>query len=82
MGDKNQEIQKIVEKIPDILHKGDAADLESPLNPKLLLPKNLSYWTYMGSLTTPPCTECVVWVVFANPIEISHHQVSIKEELT
>ena len=40
-----------------------------------LLPKNTSdYWTYPGSLTTPPCSECVQWVLFKDPIELSADQ--------
>ncbi|XP_063699331.1 putative carbonic anhydrase 3 [Culicoides brevitarsis] len=32
------------------------------------------YYTYNGSLTTPPCSEVVTWIDFANPILLSHNQ--------
>jgi carbonic anhydrase len=40
-----------------------------------LLPKSLTYYTYMGSLTTPPCTENVTWIVLKEPIMLSQQQV-------
>jgi len=40
-----------------------------------LLPKNLAYFTYMGSLTTPPCSESVTWVVLKEPVMLSKQQV-------
>jgi carbonic anhydrase len=42
-----------------------------------LLPKTLQYYTYMGSLTTPPCSEGVLWIVMKEPIEISSDQITI-----
>ena len=35
-----------------------------------LLPDDLSYWFYEGSLTTPPCTESVAWFVLRNRITV------------
>uniref|UniRef100_A0A336KUN5 carbonic anhydrase n=1 Tax=Culicoides sonorensis TaxID=179676 RepID=A0A336KUN5_CULSO len=32
------------------------------------------YYTYNGSLTTPPCSEIVTWIDFAHPIYLSHNQ--------
>ena len=46
-----------------------------------LLPKSLQYYTYMGSLTTPPCSEGVLWIVMKEPIEISIEQIGIFSRL-
>jgi carbonic anhydrase len=46
------------------------------VNPTGLLPRDTSYYTYMGSLTAPPCTEGVNWFVLKTPIDISAEQVS------
>lgn len=42
-----------------------------------LLPEKREYYTYMGSLTTPPCTEDVLWMVMKNPVPVSLQQVGI-----
>jgi carbonic anhydrase len=39
-----------------------------------LLPADRGYWTYMGSLTTPPCTEGVRWFVFEQEMSLSRGQ--------
>ena len=44
-------------------------------NPAALLPENRSYFRYLGSLTTPPCTQKVIWSVFRSPVEMSTGQV-------
>jgi carbonic anhydrase len=42
-----------------------------------LLPVDRGYWTYMGSLTTPPCTEGVRWFVFEQELSLSRDQLRI-----
>lgn len=52
-----------------------------PISLAQLLPPeaNLtSFYRYKGSLTTPGCTESVVWTLFENPIPLSAAQVSAK----
>ncbi len=41
-----------------------------------LLPANKSYYTYTGSLTTPPCTEGVKWMVLTHPVTVSAAQIA------
>ena len=42
-----------------------------------LLPKNTDvFYSYKGSLTTPPCNEVVTWIIFSMPVPISFSQVS------
>jgi carbonic anhydrase len=50
---------------------------EDVIDLNTLLPENRGYWTYMGSLTTPPCSEGVLWMVLKQPVQLSPEQVSI-----
>jgi carbonic anhydrase len=43
----------------------------------VLLPADRRYYTYMGSLTTPPCSEGVQWVVMRHPVAVSQEQLDI-----
>lgn len=52
-----------------------------PIDVGQLLPENRSYWTYMGSLTTPPCTEGVLWMVLKQPLQVSAEQIAIFSRL-
>ncbi len=45
-------------------------------NASALLPQSKQYWTFMGSLTTPPCTEGVRWIVLKEPIRFSAKQIA------
>jgi len=46
-----------------------------------LLPQDRRYVTYMGSLTTPPCTEGVLWMVLKTPVSVSPQQIAIFSRL-
>lgn len=43
---------------------------QTGINPRFLLPNDHSYYSYVGSLTEPPCTEGVEWFVLAKPLEV------------
>jgi carbonic anhydrase len=46
-----------------------------------LLPSDHTYYTFTGSLTTPPCTEGVRWLVLKNPSFVSENEVARFGEL-
>lgn len=46
-----------------------------------LLPTSRNYYTYMGSLTTPPCSEGVLWLVMKQPVQVSQEQINIFSRL-
>ena len=53
----------------------EASKLATTVEISDLLPTNQSTYRYFGSLTTPPCSELVRWVVFQEPIEVSNAQI-------
>ena len=53
---------------------GQSEKITDMVNPGGLIPRDRGYWTYTGSLTTPPCTEGVQWFVFEQSISISRSQ--------
>lgn len=51
------------------------------INASALLPTNLGYYTFQGSLTTPPCTENVTWFVLEQPVTITATEIQQFETL-
>jgi carbonic anhydrase len=45
------------------------------------LPADRRYFTFMGSMTTPPCSEGVLWVVLQQPLSVSAAQIDIFSRL-
>lgn len=72
-------IQTIWNHMP--LEKGQETQPSVVINLNQLLPENRAYYTYMGSLTTPPCTEDVLWMVFKQPLTVSPEQIAIFSRL-
>ncbi|BBL71426.1 carbonic anhydrase [Methylogaea oryzae] len=73
-GQFNQEFQKILDLAPS--RTGATVNTPLPLQPAELLPKNTRhFYTYAGSLTTPPCTEGTQWFVLRETIQASQKQI-------
>ena len=79
-GAENPLIQHVLNNLP-LERGGELAPPGQRLDIEKLLPTDRRYYTFMGSLTTPPCTEDVQWLVFKQPLAISPEQLSIFERL-
>lgn len=53
---------------------GNKVAFDSPLDARKLLPTKLNYYRFSGSLTTPPCSEGVRWLVLKHPMTVSQAQ--------
>ena len=53
---------------------GASTSIQDPFNPLGLLPTGRSYWSYLGSITVPPCTEPVHWLFMQTPTELAQDQ--------
>lgn len=54
--------------------KGEPQPTDLTVNAADLLPETQTYFTYSGSLTTPPCSEGVRWLLMTTPVMISAEQ--------
>ena len=68
-------VQAVWNNLP--LEQGDEVAAKGQIDLSGLLPSDRRYYTYMGSLTTPPCSEGVLWMVMKTPVPISPEQLSI-----
>jgi len=68
-------VQTVWNNLP--LEKGEELAARATIDLNALLPSERSYFTYMGSLTTPPCSEGVLWMVLKQPVQVSPEQVGI-----
>ena len=79
-GVANALIDKVWTYMP--LDAGDRVQMPlGLLNMNELLPKDQRYYQFMGSLTTPPCTEGVLWMVLKEPSPISREQIKLFTQL-
>ncbi|RFP11967.1 MULTISPECIES: carbonic anhydrase [unclassified Duganella] len=72
-------IQTVWNNLP--LEKLETLAPSTVLDPMDLLPARRDYFTFMGSLTTPPCSEGVLWLVMKEPVQASPAQMALFSRL-
>lgn len=75
IGREKGEFQLFLDALDKIKTKGKEAPFNN-FNPSCLFPACRDYWTYHGSFTTPPCEECIVWLLLKEPITVSSDQIA------
>ncbi|CAL8313411.1 unnamed protein product [Merluccius merluccius] len=75
IGAENAQLQKVLDAFDAIKTKGNQTTFTN-FDPTVLLPGCLDYWTYDGSLTTPPLLESVTWIVCKEAISVSPAQMA------
>jgi len=78
-GKENATLKPVFTGLP--AHAGDQHPVDGTFDAGALLPTQHAYYAYMGSLTTPPCSEGVHWQVMTQPVEISKAQLSAFRKL-
>jgi carbonic anhydrase len=79
-GTKSKVVESLESYLP--LNVGKEKEIQKAFDLTTLFPDNKDFYSYRGSLTTPPCTENVNWVIFKNPIIMSLSEViKLKENM-
>jgi len=78
-GTANNLIQTVWNHLP--LEKYVAVSPSIVIDVNEVLPARRDYFTYMGSLTTPPCSEGVLWIVMKQPMQVSPAQMALFSRL-
>lgn len=78
-GMANDTIQTVWNHLP--LEKHQTVSPSIVIDPNGVLPEKREYFTYMGSLSEPPCTEDVLWVVMKQTMQASPAQMALFSRL-
>ncbi len=78
-GKANPALQSIWLQMPQ--EAGEPVNFKSRVIASELMPINRSYYRFSGSLTTPPCSEGVRWILMKTPMTASKEQIATFEEV-
>lgn len=73
-GDSSGALAPIFANLPDDLNVKHP--LDALFDPGEFLPSSQFHYRYIGSLTTPPCTEGVQWIVLTEPVTVSDEDIA------
>ncbi|XP_066994858.2 carbonic anhydrase 1 [Anabrus simplex] len=72
----NKNLEPILKAFPHVKLPHQEVTLNETFTLASLLDTDLDvFYTYRGSLTTPPCSEAVTWIVFPDPLFLSFRQI-------
>ncbi|MBF7683274.1 carbonic anhydrase family protein [Acinetobacter sp. B5B] len=74
LGKPNSELSKLWKDLSPEENKEKT--FSQRINIEKLIPRNHGYYRFSGSLTTPPCTEGIVWIVLKQPLTLSPQQLT------
>jgi carbonic anhydrase len=74
-GTGNRLVKTLWDNLPK--EKGKESTVDAVMiNATDLLPKDKGYYTFSGSLTTPPCSENVTWFVLKTPVTVAADEIA------
>ncbi len=73
IGAENEALARLWKQMPQAA--GEKEAMAAQVRAQDLMPEDRDYYRFNGSLTTPPCTEGVLWLVMKEPVEVSTEQV-------
>ena len=78
-GGRNAAFDSLLDPLPETA--GEELPVHEPVDPTDLLPHSPRVYRNAGSVTTPPSTEGIRWLVLERPITVSEHQLDVLSDV-
>ncbi|SDC15049.1 carbonic anhydrase [Acinetobacter boissieri] len=75
IGQENSELNTLWKNVPE--KENEDKIFSQNINIEKFIPKNHGYYRFSGSLTTPPCSEGLIWIILKQPLTLSNQQLDI-----